>query len=170
MRNAATVRGSAAIALAVIAMGLGRGFRDSSRDQLLGSEPIPAFSPGAMDAIPEPNSDSFDATASGMLLDSVVDAWLVNGRDPFVVEPPDRPEPTPDPFPPVHQFQLAAVWVQPGRRLAVINGQVVRPGDRIGGCTLERCEPNAVWLANEFAARRLPLQLKPATSPQHYSP
>ena len=165
MRNTATLRGSAAIALAVVALGWGRGFRQPSRDPVLGSE-----RPPSAEAALDSGRDAVETAPSIRLLDSAVDAWLVDGRDPFFPEPPGRLEPTPDPLPQVHQFQLAAVWVQPGRRLAVINGQVVRPGDRIGGCTLERCEPNAVWLANEFAARRLPLQRKPSSSPRLPSP
>lgn len=166
MKNAATLRGFAAVVVAVMAMGLGRELRDSSNHRMAEPE-----SPRAMlDLALESPSDMAISTVSRRVLDSMVDAWLVEGRDPFVVEAPVRPEPTPDPLPPVHQFQLSAVWVQPDRRLAVINGQVVRPGDRIGGCTLERCEPNAVWLANEVAARRLPLQRTPINSPRFSPP
>jgi hypothetical protein len=170
MKNAATLRGLTAIALAIMAMGLGRGIRESSLDRRPESEAPRTTLVPALDPVLAFRSDLVSSTASLRVLESMVDAWLADGRDPFVIEPPVRHEPPPDPLPALHQFQLSAVWVQPGRRLAVINGQVVQPGDRIGGCTLERCEPNAVWLANEVAARRLPLQRNPLTSPRSPSP
>ena len=158
------------MALAIMAMGLGRGFRDSYRDRRPEAEASRTVLVPPLDPVLTDHSDLVDSTDSRRLLESMVDAWLEGGRDPFVVEPPIRPEPTPDPLPPLHQFQLSAVWVQPGRRFAVINGQVVQAGDRIGSCTLEKCEPNAVWLANGVASRRLLLQRKPSTSPRFPSP
>lgn len=150
------------MALAIMAMGLGQGLRDSPRNRMPDPESVRSGLLPSLESGQSSDSDLAVSTVSRQVLDSVIDTWLEEGRDPFVVEPPVRHEPTPDPLPPMHQFQLAAVWVQPGRRLAVINGRVVQPGDRIGGCTLERCEPNAVWLANEIAACRLPVQRKPS--------
>lgn len=159
MKNLATLRGLAAIVLGVMVMGLGRGFRDSSQNSIPESEVSRTPAP-SVDPVQSTFRDSVGSVVSPRVLESMVDAWLMDGRDPFALEPPVRLTLPPDPLPSLQPFQLSAVWIQPGRRLAVINGQVVQAGERIGGCTLERCEPNAVWLANDVAARRLPLQRK----------
>ena len=55
------------------------------------------------------------------------------------------------------RLSLQSIVVSAKRRFAVINGRVVREGDRIGGDTLTRIEPYEVILERGGKRRRLKL-------------
>jgi hypothetical protein len=75
------------------------------------------------------------------------------GRDPFedMHEVPEVVEAAPAPPPPAVEADpvVASILYSTGRRLAVIDGRIVRPSDRVGGATVIDILPKAVVL--EFA-------------------
>jgi hypothetical protein len=56
---------------------------------------------------------------------------------------------------------LASILHSPQRRLAIVNGRIVRAGDRIGGVTIREIEPRAVVIETAGGARRT-LELRPS--------
>lgn len=93
---------------------------------------------------------------------------FVNARFPSV-EVAQAPVPRAEPEPPL---VVASILHSPQRRLAIVNGQIVREGDRIGGATVRAIEPRAVVLETAGGARqtielRSPFgNAEPRTSPR----
>jgi hypothetical protein len=56
---------------------------------------------------------------------------------------------------------IASILHSPERRLAVVNGRIVRAGDRIGSQTIVEIQPRAVVVESSHGARRL-LELRAA--------
>jgi hypothetical protein len=83
-------------------------------------------------------------------------------RNPFVgvrarvVEPVESP-PSSGAAP---DLVLASILHSPQRRLAIVNGRIVRAGDRIGDVTIREIEPRAVVIETSGGARRT-LELRP---------
>lgn len=81
-------------------------------------------------------------------------AWprnpFVNARFP-IVDLAVLPVPSAGPEPPL---VVASILHSPQRRLAIVNGQIVREGDRIGGATIRAIEPRAVVLETARGERQ----------------
>ncbi len=63
-------------------------------------------------------------------------------------------------------WHLSGIWIRDGQRLALINGRMVRPGQRIDGARLVAVSPTAVRLARGdriITVRLLPRPVKQAT-------
>lgn len=69
------------------------------------------------------------------------------------------------------QFQrpwnLTSILVSPRRRLAVINGEVVREGGRIDGMTVIRIRDDRVILKGLGGRETVPLVVRPVKTPAH---
>lgn len=55
-------------------------------------------------------------------------------------------------------LKLEAIFYSPNRKTAIINGQIVKPGDRILGCEILNITPDSVDLEIERQRCTLPLQ------------
>jgi hypothetical protein len=63
---------------------------------------------------------------------------------------------------------IASILHSPERRLAVVNGRIVRAGDRIGSQTIVEIQPRAVVVESSRGGRRL-LELRMAQTSQRVS-
>jgi len=111
-------------------------------------------------AIPERNahiaSRPFETMDTNQLITMTARWMAAAGVDPFgrpLVSPTAKV--STDPFAGLDQLQVTAVWRQPGRQLAVINGQIVEVGESVGRFRLEQCDADGVWLTLPNASRRL---------------
>jgi hypothetical protein len=57
---------------------------------------------------------------------------------------------------------LSAVMGAPDRRVAILNGRVVRPGDRVDGMTVERVDAEGLVYVRNGARRELKLAAAPS--------
>lgn len=105
-----------------------------------------------------PQTDGGSAAAAGLanlpaLPDVELDRLPQWNRDPFadMREKPEVVEAAPAPPPPVVEADpvVASILFSTDRRLAVIDGRIVRPNDRVGTATVVDILPKAVVL--EFA-------------------
>lgn len=55
-------------------------------------------------------------------------------------------------------WDLSSVLISDDRRLAVINGQVLRPGEHVAGARVVRIEPDHVLIRHADGERRLSLR------------
>ena len=86
-------------------------------------------------------------------------------RDPFD-EAASAPSVEPsDPWKGFDDLQVSAIWCQPDDPLAVIGGNVVRPGDGVGGFRLAQCGRDAVWITGPVGSRRLEFKGKTDSKP-----
>lgn len=99
------------------------------------------------------------------------------GRDPITIHPLRDPfdesvrvpsAGSPDPWMGFDSLRLGATLCRPGDPLAVIDGHVVRPGDRVAGFEVAHCGPDAVWITGPGGSRRLGFQ--PRTNPKPARP
>ncbi len=98
--------------------------------------------------VPAPGgTDAALAAPESALALAPVPAELVRApalpRDPFAARP--RPSSAPDLQESVH---LSALWTENGSTLALINGQIVSPGQSFGGVRLESASEDGVWLSH----------------------
>lgn len=66
----------------------------------------------------------------------------------------------------VRGWHLSGIWIRDGQRLALINGRMVRPGQRIDGAQLVSVGPTGVRLRKGeriITVRLLPRRVKQAT-------
>jgi hypothetical protein len=72
----------------------------------------------------------------------------------------------------IDALKVSAIWIQPSRRLAVINQRVIAEGEEIAGFRLEHCEPGGVWLAGANGSRRVLMSRSssPKTRPSNQHP
>jgi hypothetical protein len=102
---------------------------------------------------------AIDPTQVPALADVAAEREPTWPRDPFedlqqvTIEPEPAqaaaaPAVEPDPI-------VASILYSPGRRLAVIDGRIVRPGDRAGGATVIEILPKAVVLERPDGDRRV---------------
>jgi hypothetical protein len=104
--------------------------------------------------------------------DVAIDRGPVWPRDPFreLAEPPAVLEAiaaTPPPSAPAVQADpvVMSILYSAARRLAVVDGRIVRPGERVGDATVVAIEPKAVVLEGADGERRtLLLQSSPGTA------
>ncbi|MDH5327245.1 MAG: hypothetical protein OEZ68_05590 [Gammaproteobacteria bacterium] len=64
----------------------------------------------------------------------------------------------PAPITPASRFDLSAVLVSGQRTVAVVNGQILLPGDRVDGAVVAKIDPGSVTL--EHNGRTLVLRLR----------
>lgn len=87
-------------------------------------------------------------------------------RDPFD-EAASVPSVEPsDPWKGFDDLQVSAIWCQPDDPLAVIGGDVVRPGEGVGGFRLAHCGRDVVWITGPVGSRRLELKGKTDSTPR----
>lgn len=68
-------------------------------------------------------------------------------RDPFA--PRAAREPTPStPAEQRETIQLSGVWVQGGTALGVVNDRICRPGEMVGGATIDEITAEGIWLTH----------------------
>jgi len=81
--------------------------------------------------------------------------------DPTAPPPPAAADPSPlasDAVEPARALQLQSVLISGERRIAVIDGERVRVGDRVAGAEVVAIEPSEVWLESAAGGIRLPLR------------
>lgn len=64
----------------------------------------------------------------------------------FGGQPPNRVTPKQKPAPVAPEFTLQSILVTDTDQIAVVNGNFVRQGDKVGGYRVFRIAPQAVWL------------------------
>jgi hypothetical protein len=70
--------------------------------------------------------------------------------------------------PPPPTFTVQAISIENGRASAVINRQIVGPGDKINGYVIGEIQPHQVWLsgpAGQFAVPVRPATASPTPGP-----
>ena len=85
-------------------------------------------------------------------------------RNPFTGAWQRRAEAAAAPAVPIEtepELVIASILHSPERRLAVVNGRIVRAGDRVGSTTIVEIQPRAVVVESSRGARRL-LELRMA--------
>lgn len=106
----------------------------------------------------ERNAGTLDLAHLPALPDVELDRMPQWGRDPFgnMHEVPAVVEAAPAPPPPVVEADpvVASILYSTGRRLAVIDGRIVRPNDRVGDATVVDILPKAVVLELSDGERR----------------
>jgi MSHA biogenesis protein MshK len=94
---------------------------------------------------------------------------------PAQLEDPTRPPPslaTP-PAPPAEDkvgetsWVLSSILISPSRRLAVINGRTLAPGDKLGDAVVREIRPSGVRLQRGDETVTLPLLPAPVKAPRH---
>lgn len=131
-------------------------------EKLAGSPPAAAVHPLLAAALPEPT----DAGSSGNTvsppsiekddhLQSLTNRWMHGGpRDPFGTRYDSQRQA-------VNVLALKGIWRQTGSNLAVINGTVVAQGERILDFTVEKIEPDRVWVTGPNGREELSFKVHP---------
>ena len=137
--------------------------------------PAPAVSIGAVtptpastetkpkESSPSPTQRKIEPAAS---IDLNQVGWALNGfprRDPFQVN--TAPGPGQKFTPAMELLTLKAIWRQTGGNLAVINNQIVIPGDIIGDFKIEAIEQDLVWVQGPGGRERVDFKLAPPPKP-----
>jgi hypothetical protein len=132
----------------------------------LAAAPAPVDMSGAPSTAPDPSARS---VVSGVpaLPDVELDRSPQWGRDPFedMHDVPEVVEAAPPPPPPVAQADpvVASILYSTGRRVAVIDGRIVRPHDRVGNATVIDILPKAVVVELADGERRTVALQAPST-------
>jgi hypothetical protein len=123
-----------------------------------------AAAPADIMGAPSTDSDGGERTAgidlaqASVLPDVEIDRSPTWRRDPFadLRAMPEKVEATPVAPAPVVQADpvVASILYSTGRRLAVIDGQIVRPNDRVAGAIVVDILPKAVVLESAEGERR----------------
>lgn len=93
------------------------------------------------------------------------------GQAAWALSDPTRPPSTPDPrHAPAARphWRVTSVMIAPARRVAVVNGRLVRVGDRVGGARVIAVLPEGVRLqrgGREFTVGVLPGSIKRRSRP-----
>jgi len=103
------------------------------------AEPMPVDAPPAGSLAAQPGDDLTALTGTSVRRDPFAPGTKTSS----VVATVEQAKPD---F--VETVHLSALWVQEGETYAVINGNIVRPGDEIGRVKIESASADGVWLAH----------------------
>ncbi|MBF0170460.1 MAG: hypothetical protein HQK87_05135 [Nitrospinae bacterium] len=116
-------------------------------------EPLAALTGAVAESSPTLAAlNPFDRSAAG---------WVETpGRDPFLPHPvpegPTGPDGETEALPRAADlFTLAGTMIDPGARLASVNGRMVREGDQLHEYRIDRIEPGLVWLTGPRGAESI---------------
>lgn len=70
-------------------------------------------------------------------------AVAVSARDPFAARPRVAAGP-----PVVDTAHLSALWTESGETLALVNGQILRPGEAVGRMKIESATQEGIWVTH----------------------
>jgi hypothetical protein len=131
-------------------------------EKLAGSTPGPVIRPllASVAPVPSPAESSATTVSPPSIerddhLQSLTNRWMHPGRrDPFGAQYDSQRQAA-------NVLALKGIWRQTGSNLAVINGTVVAQGERIQDFTVEKIEPDRVWVTGPNGREELSFKVHP---------